>query len=116
VSFRTAEPALKDVLDGTAAGQPVPTRTEKGAEIRRLYFLDIAKCLDPNTDREGAVISVAEILQVTSDFCRNNIDADISTLELQYAHRLFLVALLFDIQRFIAWQSGFSSHHRPCSS
>lgn len=93
------------------SGQPVPTRTEKGADIRRLYFLDMAKCLDPDADREEAVISVPESLQVTSDFGRK-IDLDVSTPELQYAQRLFPVALLFDIQGFMTWESGFSAHHQ----
>lgn len=93
------------------SGQPVPTRTEKGADIRRLYFLDMAKCLDPDADREEAVISVPESLQVTSDFGRK-VDLDVSTPELQYAQRLFPVALLFDIQGFMTWESGFSAHHQ----
>jgi hypothetical protein len=93
------------------SGQPVPTRTEKGADIRRLYFLDMAKCLDPDADREEAVISVPESLQVTSDFGRR-VDLDVSTPELQYAQRLFPVALLFDIQGFMTWESGFSAHHQ----
>ncbi len=93
------------------SGQPVPTRTEKGADIRRLYFLDMAKCLDPDVDREEAVISVPESLQVTSDFGRK-VDLDVSTPELQYAQRLFPVALLFDIQGFMTWESGFSAHHQ----
>lgn len=93
------------------SGQPVPTRTEKGADIRRLYFLDMAKCLDSDADREEAVISVPETLQVTSDFGRK-VDLDVSTLELQYAQRLFPVRLLFDIQGFMTWESGFSAHHQ----
>ena len=93
------------------SGQPVPTRTEKGADIRRLYFLDMAKCLDPDADREEAVISVPESLQATSDFGRK-VDLDVSTPELQYAQRLFPVALLFDIQGFMTWESGFSAHHQ----
>lgn len=93
------------------SGQPVPTRTEKGADIRRLYFLDMAKCLDPDADREEAVVSVPESLQVTSDFGRK-VDLDVRTPELQYAQRLFPVALLFDIQGFMTWESGFSAHHQ----
>ncbi|MCL1618310.1 DUF262 domain-containing protein [Ralstonia pseudosolanacearum] len=93
------------------SGQPVPTRTEKGADIRRLYFLDMAKCLDSDADREEAVISVPETLQVTSDFGRK-VDLDVSTPELQYAQRLFPVRLLFDIQGFMTWESGFSAHHQ----
>ncbi len=29
------------------SGQPVPTKTEKGQKIDRLYYLDIAKCRTP---------------------------------------------------------------------
>lgn len=93
------------------SGQPVPTRTEKGADILRLYFLDMAKCLNPDADREEAVISVPETLQVTSDFGRK-VDLDVSTPVLQYDQRLFPVALLFDIQGFMAWESGFSAHYQ----
>lgn len=91
------------------SGKPVKTRTEKGADILRLYFLDMAKCLDPNTDREDAVISVPETLQVTSDFGRK-VDLDLSTAALQYEQRLFPVSLLFDQQGFMNWELGFSSH------
>ncbi|WP_247315194.1 DUF262 domain-containing protein [Ralstonia pseudosolanacearum] len=92
------------------SGQPVPTRTEKGADIRRLYFLDMAKCLDPDADREEAVISVPETLQVTSDFGRK-VDLDVSTPELQYTQRLFPVALLFDAEGYMTWKMGFAQHH-----
>jgi hypothetical protein len=93
------------------SGQPVPTRTEKGVNIRRFYFMDMARCLDPEADREEAVISVPETLQLTSDFGRK-VDLDVSTADLQYAQRLFPVALLFDIQAFMTWESGFSAHHQ----
>lgn len=92
------------------SGQPVPTRTEKGADIRRLYFLDMVKCLDPDADREEAVISVPETLQVTSDFGRK-VDLDVSTPDLQYAQRLFPVALLFDAEGYMTWKMGFAQHH-----
>lgn len=93
------------------SGQPVPTRTEKGADIRRIYFLDMTKCLDPEADREEAVVSVPDTLQVTSDFGRK-VDLDLSTPALQYSQRMFPVALLFDIQGFMSWESGFSAHYQ----
>lgn len=93
------------------SGQPVPTRTEKGADIRRIYFLNMTKCLDPEADREEAVVSVPDTLQVTSDFGRK-VDLDLSTPALQYSQRMFPVALLFDIQGFMSWESGFSAHHQ----
>lgn len=92
------------------SGQPVKTRTEKGAEVRRVYFLDMAKCLDAEADREDAVISVPESLQVTSDFGRK-IDLDISTPDLQYAQRMCPVSLIFDPAGYMSWKMGFAQHH-----
>lgn len=92
------------------SGQAVPTRTEKGADIRRVYFLDMAMCLDPNADREEAVISVPESLQVTSDFGRK-VDLDVSTPALQYEKRLCPVALIFDPMGYMNWKMGFAQHH-----
>jgi hypothetical protein len=92
------------------SGLPVRTRTEKGAEILRVYFLDMTKCLDPAEDREEAVISVPASLQVTSDFGRK-IELDLSTPALQFGQRLFPVALMFDAQGYMQWQMDYATHH-----
>ena len=92
------------------SGQPVKTRTEKGAEIHRVYFLDMAKCLDPEADREEAVVSVPANLQVTADFGRR-VELDLTTPALQYEQRLFPVALMFNNQGFMQWRMGFATHH-----
>jgi hypothetical protein len=92
------------------SGQPVRTRTDKNVEILRVYFLDMAKCLDPTIDREEAVISVADSLKVTSDFGRK-VDLDISTIQLQYEQRLFPVSLMFDPKGFMQWKMGYATHH-----
>ncbi|MBK9027674.1 MAG: DUF262 domain-containing protein [Propionivibrio sp.] len=120
VSLQPAPKPKTLVLDGQQrltsmylalrSGLPVKTRTEKGAEIHRFYFLDMAKCLDPAEDREDAVVSVPETFQVTSDFGRK-IELDLSTPDLQYGQRMFPVGLMFDIERFMAWESGFTTHY-----
>lgn len=92
------------------SGLPVKTRTEKGAEIHRFYFLDMAKCLDPAEDREDAVVSVPETFQVTSDFGRK-IDLDLSTEPLHYQQRMFPVGLMFDTQGFMQWKMGYAAYH-----
>jgi uncharacterized protein with ParB-like and HNH nuclease domain len=38
------------------SGKPVPTRTEKGKDIERLYYLDMLACLDDEMDRKDAVL------------------------------------------------------------
>lgn len=56
----------------------MPARSEKGADIRRLCILDMARCLDPDADREKTLISIPESLQDTSDSARK-VDVDVST-------------------------------------
>jgi hypothetical protein len=92
------------------SGQPVKTRTEKGVEVHRVYFLDMAKCLDPAADREEAVISVPDSLKITSDFGRQ-VDLDVSTLPLQFGQRLFPVALMFDAQACMQWEMDYATHY-----
>lgn len=92
------------------SGKPVKTTTEKKADILRVYFMDMAKCLDQTVDREEAVISVPETLQVTSDFGRK-VELDLSTPELQYQQRHFPASLIFDIEGFMQWENGFSNYY-----
>lgn len=120
MSIHPAPPPKTLVLDGQQrltsmylalrSGKPVKTRTEKGADILRVYFLDMAKCLDPAEDREEAVISVPDTLKITSDFGRK-VELDLSTPTLQYVQRMFPVSLLFNVQGFMEWESGFSAHY-----
>ncbi|MDK9719449.1 MAG: DUF262 domain-containing protein, partial [Trichlorobacter sp.] len=92
------------------SGSAVRTKTDKGAEIQCVYFLDMAKCLDPAEDREDAVISVPASLQVTSDFGRK-IGLDLCTLALQHTHRMFPISLVFDTQGFMNWKMNYANHH-----
>ncbi|MDO8268121.1 MAG: DUF262 domain-containing protein [Moraxellaceae bacterium] len=120
VSLQPAPKPKTLVLDGQQrltsmylalrSGQAVKTRTEKGADIKRVYFLDMAKCLDPAEDREEAVVSVPETLQVTSDFGRK-VDLDVSTAALQFGHKLFPLALMFDSEGFMQWKMGYAGHY-----
>lgn len=93
------------------SGQPVPTRTMKGEDIKRVYYLDMEKCLDKNADREDAVLSIPETGQITSDFGRK-VDLDVSSPAGQYEHRMFPVRLIFDQAGFMEWKQGFVAHHQ----
>lgn len=92
------------------SSRPVKTKTEKGEEIHRVYFFDMAKCLDKHEDRDDAVLSVPQTLQMTSDFGRK-IELDLSTPIQQYQQRIFPVSLMFDSQGFIEWKMGYSKHY-----
>lgn len=92
------------------SGKPVNTRTEKGESIQRVYFLDMAMCLDPAADREDAVVSVPATLKKTSDFGRKT-DLDLSTVELQYAQRMFPLLLMFDAEALMKWEMGYAQDY-----
>jgi hypothetical protein len=120
VSLQKAPKPKTLVLDGQQrltsmylslrSGLPVKTRTEKGTDILRVYFLDMAKCLDPDEDREDSVISLPESLKVTSDFGRK-VDLDLSIAARQYEKRLFPVGLMYDAEGFMKWETGYANHH-----
>ena len=50
----------------------VRTRTDKGKEIYRYYYISIEQALDADADRLDAIISVPETKQLTSDFGRKS--------------------------------------------
>lgn len=91
------------------SGRPVKTRTEKGVETHRFYFLDMSKCLDTTEDREEAVLSVPDSLIITSDFGRK-IDLDLRTTALQYELRMFPIALMFNTEGFMQWKMCYAAH------
>lgn len=90
------------------SGKPVPTKTEKGQQIERVYYLDIARCLDPEEDRLDAVLSLPPDGKITSYFGRK-VELDVSTPEREYEQGLFPVATVFDPA---AWQRGYYRHFR----
>lgn len=91
--------------------QAVPTKTEKGKEIKRFYYLDIAKCLDPDEDRFDAVLSVPDDRKVISDFGRK-VDLDISSEELEYETGLFPLSIIFDPSKYSSWRRGYQRKFR----
>ena len=92
------------------SGRAVNTTTEKGVDIERIYFLDMKLCLDENADRENAVASLPATLIETEDFGRKII-RDLSTPQLQFAQRLFPVALLFDAAGYANWTMAYLAYH-----
>ena len=74
---------------------PVHTRTDKGKDIQRFYYIDIEKALDQTCDRVDAIISVPETRQVTSNFGRD-IELDLSTPDLEYEQKLFPLNIILD--------------------
>ncbi len=93
------------------SGIPVATKTEKGKKIKRLFYLDIANCLDNSIDRLDAVRSLPPERKLTSDFGRK-VDLNLSTTELEHEHGCFPLEVLFEQERYNAWRRGFQRRFR----
>jgi len=88
------------------SSKPVPTRTDKGKNINRFYYLDISKCIDEEEDRIDAVLSISEDKKITSDFGRK-VDLDISSQELEYQSGLFPLSIIFEPSKYSSWRRGY---------
>lgn len=93
------------------SGQPVPTKTEKDEPIQRLYFLDIAKCVQNGDDRMDAVRSLPPELKITSDFGRK-VELDVSTQDREFELGLIPLNIIFDQARYAAWRRGYQQKYR----
>jgi hypothetical protein len=81
----------------------VQTITPRLKLVKRWFYVDILKALDPLADREEAIVGVPEDRRIKSDFDRT-IDLDLSTPELEYEHLMFPLNRAFDWDE---WQDGF---------
>lgn len=72
------------------SGIVVPTKDSRGKAIRRWYYIDVKKALNPYEDREEAIFSVPED-RILRDFQGNPI-ADYSTPEKEYEAEVFPLA------------------------
>ncbi len=91
------------------SGQAVPTRTDKGKDIERVYYLDIAKAIDAEADREEAVVSLPPNRMRLTDFNRV-IEFDVSTAEKEYQQSYFPLAVMFS-DEYYDWCQGYRAHH-----
>lgn len=92
------------------SGKPVPTKTEKGLETKRLYFIDIKNYMDPKHDRENSIISISEKMKQTSYFGRI-VEFDLSAQSLQFERKMMPVSVLFDAKSYRDWEDGYEGFY-----
>lgn len=90
----------------TLRGKVVETVTPKKKRVKRWFYIDIRKAIDPSTDREEAVVGMPEDRVERTDFGRE-IAIDLSTPEKEYAALMYPVSQVFDWDK---WQDGFDDH------
>ncbi len=92
----------------TLRGKVVETVTPKKKKVKRWFYIDIVKALDPSIDREEAIVGVPEDRIVRTAFGRE-ITLDLSSAAKEYAALMYPVSQVFDWD---SWQDGFDKHWR----
>jgi hypothetical protein len=92
----------------TLRGKVVETVTPKNKKVKRWFYIDIRKALDPSIEREEAIVGVPEDRLVRKDFGRETV-LDLSSPEHEYALLMFPVSQVFDWDK---WQDNFDKHWR----
>lgn len=96
---------LTSLFQSLFLDQPVQTRDQRGKSIKRWYYIDMRLALDPDADREDAVMSLPPDRQIRQ-FGRDTFE-DYSTPEREYEAMLFPLARVFDSS---AWRRGFQKY------
>jgi hypothetical protein len=84
-------------------GEVVETITPKNKKVRRWFYIDISKALDPTVDRDEAIVSIPENKKVTEDFGRK-VALDVTTREKEFEKLMYPVSMVF---QWDDWQKQF---------
>jgi hypothetical protein len=95
---------LTSLFQALLLGQPVATKDARGKQMKRWYYLDIARALDPDSDRDEAIVSVPED-KVFRNFRGEPLPGrDYSTVEKECAAGMLPLPLIFDVPGLLTWQ------------
>lgn len=99
---------LTSMYSALFSPNPVHTRTDKGKDIKRYYYIDIEKALNPEEDRIDAIVSIPETKIITSNFGRD-VDLDISTPEKEFKNKIFPLNKILNISE---WEGKYFEYHK----
>ncbi|WP_338463064.1 DUF262 domain-containing protein [Brevibacillus borstelensis] len=88
---------LTSLFQSLFSGKPAVTRDPRNKEIKRWYYLDINKALDPNADREDAIIGLHEDKMMRN--FRGEVMHDYSTMQKECEAELFPLSLIFKLYK-----------------
>lgn len=93
---------LTSLYQALFSGKVVETQDSRKRALKRWYYIDIRKALDPNFDREDAIVGLPEA-RVFRNF-QGKVIKDFSTIEQECAADLLPLPLVFDQAAFTTWQ------------
>lgn len=101
---------LTSIYSSLYNSNPVKTRTDKGKEIERYYYIDIQKALDPTCDRIDAIISIPSDKKVTSNFGRD-VELDLSDNKKEYEAKKFPLNIILKPIEYQKWQNEYYAYY-----
>ncbi|MCC8020831.1 MAG: DUF262 domain-containing protein [Akkermansia sp.] len=101
---------LTSLYNALYSKNPVHTKTDKGKEIDRYYYLDIEKALDPSADDDKVVVSIPATKQVTSEFGRK-IDIDLSKRQNEFKQKMFPLNIILNSSEEQGWQNEYYAYY-----
>jgi hypothetical protein len=99
---------LTSLFQSLFCDSPVVTKNSRGKEIAQWYYLDITKALDPNIDREEAIIGLPSD-KILMD--KGKVITDCSTIEKECEEELLPLSAILDICKFSNWQFQYLQVH-----
>jgi len=84
---------LTSLYQAIVSNKIVTTKNEKGFEIKRWYYIDMVKALDPSVDLEESILSINEKKQITANIGRDII-LDLSKEEYEFEKLMYPVQLI----------------------
>jgi hypothetical protein len=102
---------LTSLYQVTLRNAVVNTITVKKKKVKRWFYIDMRKALDPLEEREAAIVSVPEDKILRSDFGRT-IELDLSTRDAEIENFMYPVSMLFS---WAEWQGTYISKYASAS-
>ena len=99
---------ITSLYNTTVRKDVVETVNAKKRRIRRFYYIDIEKALEPGADRMDSIVAVPEDKIERKNFGRD-VKRDLSTPEAEYEELMFPCNRMFDHEE---WDRGFYEHWR----
>jgi hypothetical protein len=84
---------LTSLYQAIISNKVVTTKNAKGYEIKRWYYIDMQKALDPGTDLEEAIFSINENKIITENIGRD-IVLDLTTQEKEFESLMYPVSMV----------------------
>lgn len=100
---------LTSIYSSLYSQNAVHTRTDKGKEIYRFYYIDIEKALDQTCDRVDAIFSVPDTKIVTSNFGRD-VELDLSDRTKEFDLKMFPLNIILNFTEVQNWQNQYYAY------